>query len=271
MTVLGDCVMDLRKRQQKPPGIAKVLKEGAKTPAWRLGEIEEHVSPTTSKKVSQDAYLRYWSFWGRQFRKVPKEVVGGVFIAHIHDKLINEREGLDAVVELAVEAGADLTARDMDAEECFSAAAKQAWYDRNAHELATEAWKHSAGGFKSPQFSDPRTQMAVERVWNIRIRGKMWMRLCCWVVYILLLMGVGVVATGRNSFYAHYFQSGIEESILFEEADIFATVSCCAGVGCVCVDFPFLADTLLACLAVSCCEMAGLFRPAQHRGLLQLD
>ena len=64
---------------------------------------------------------------------------------------------------------------------------------------------------------DARTQLAVQRRWELDIQGKVYMRLCCWVLFIFLVMTVAVWQTGRDGHYARGIQAGFEETILFDE------------------------------------------------------
>ena len=121
------------------------------------------------------------------------------------------------VVDLAVRVGADLEEVDNSNRTCFSNAAKQLWYDKMEPALAREAWTNVATGYQSHLFQDARTQLAVQRRWELDIQGKVYMRLCCWVLFIFLVMTVAVWQTGRDGHYARGIQAGFEETILFDE------------------------------------------------------
>lgn len=123
-----------------------------------------------------------------------------------------------------------------------------------------QAWGRDTEGFNSPLFEDPRTQRAVERKWTQEIQGRMYTRLCFWVrslllqsttatcgawfacfgcsglttcgwrglhqvLFVCFLMFVAIWQTGRDSLYVRAFHKGMEETVVFDEADPHHTVS----------------------------------------------
>ena len=113
--------------------------------------------------------------------------------------------------------GADLAEVDNNNKVCFSNEAKMLWYEQMEPALAREAWTNVATGYQSHLFQDARTQLAVQRRWELDIQGKVYLRLCCWVLFIFLVMTVAVWQTGRDGHYARAMQAGFEETILFDE------------------------------------------------------
>ena len=135
----------------------------------------------------------------------------------LRDTLETEARRLHLVAELAVRMGAELTVKDNRDRACFSEHAMQQWYDDQEPLLAKEAWTNVGTGYQSQMFQDPRTQLAVQRRWELDIQGKVYMRLVCWVLFIILVMIVAVWQTGRNLHVTRSFQASFEEAIIFDE------------------------------------------------------
>lgn len=151
----------------------------------------------------------------------------------LNARLMHEREILNEIVRILLIASIDqhpnnrqeaaikfLVRRDRDDNQPFEKYARRVWYLENKKKMERIFYDPVENGYDSPIFSDPRTMIAINMMWEKRVRPHfLFKSFFMMTLYVILLIWITVRLGARNDRQVPAVRRAIHQKFLDPEWD----------------------------------------------------